>query len=820
MNNKTTFWNFINRYKVEIPIIQRDYAQGRLGKEVLRKSFLSDIKSALDGRSGEMKLDFVYGSTDDDKLNPLDGQQRLTTLWLLHWYIALSAGVLTEENCAILRKFTYETRISSREFCQNLCNPLYFESFTKNDESIVDYITRQTWFYSAWKQDPTIQSMMRMLGGSEINGYDKTKKFTKKEKKEDGIREIFEGSTEKFKVYWEKLISPTCPIAFYYLPLSDFGLSDDLYIKMNARGKQLTSFENFKADLIGYIIEQSTNENLQESDRNQWKNLLDPTTGLPIKLDTSWAEIFWKARSKGIQNSDESRMMKNQIDEIYFAFINRLFWNFLFLAKNSDKQYILKVGEGILSNGARTYTIENENISYRMLNKDRYDHYESLDAYKYAEGSIPVTFFNNMSNIFNRYLQYNGELPSCVWNPDFSFVPYYKWDDTTENNVIFENEDNEKILEISSLSQIYRIVFFAICKYFLDGEGNKDSFNRWLRVIWNLVSGEASDGNPQIRSTQAMRSAIEYISGLESHRIYESLIEKGLLNKDNLTEFEARYNEEVVKADQIINGSRSDGQSWEQIIKRAEATAFFKGTIRFLFQDETGAVNWDYFDRKFDNAKKYFECSNSIAVIELARYCSEEQIKDIWSIYSFDKKNWKTILLQESIKEPIHNFLMGNRCENASVLFFDINNIINAIEAPYVKLIQDWKCCHVVLTNYSTKRNEPYNGFVYEVGNRTRTDFNDVISKVNDIQKHVPQGWGEEAYVINGHVYYRGLWLDFAYKNYYFRYYGNNTICLMESEWVNQKHKQDGSTYYFEVNNKTLKDVESELDRLIDELEK
>ena len=71
-----------------------------------------------------------------------------------------------------------------------------------------------------------------------------------------------------------------------------------------------------------------------------------------------------------------------------------------------------------------------------------------------------------MSNIFNRYLQYNGELPSCVWNPDFSFVPYYKWDDTTENNVIFENEDNEKILEISSLSQIYRIVFFAICKYF------------------------------------------------------------------------------------------------------------------------------------------------------------------------------------------------------------------------------------------------------------------------------------------------------------------------------------------------------------------
>lgn len=32
-------------------------------------------------------------------------------------------------------------------------------------------------------------------------------------------------------------------------------LSDDLYIKMNARGKRLTDFENFKADLIGWMPE-------------------------------------------------------------------------------------------------------------------------------------------------------------------------------------------------------------------------------------------------------------------------------------------------------------------------------------------------------------------------------------------------------------------------------------------------------------------------------------------------------------------------------------------------------------------------------------
>ena len=120
MASKTTFWNYLKNNHIEIPIIQRDYAQGRLGKENLRKNFLGDLKKALDNeppyKDSEMKLDFVYGSTENDRLNPLDGQQRLTTLWLLHWYIALRAGMLNEENCAILRRFTYETRISSREF--------------------------------------------------------------------------------------------------------------------------------------------------------------------------------------------------------------------------------------------------------------------------------------------------------------------------------------------------------------------------------------------------------------------------------------------------------------------------------------------------------------------------------------------------------------------------------------------------------------------------------------------------------------------------------------------------------------------------------
>ena len=290
--HKISFWNFIQQNTIEIPIIQRDYAQGRVGKEHLRASFLKELKEALDKKQ-LLKLDFVYGSVENDLLQPLDGQQRLTTLWLLHWYIALKAEKLKEES-EKLKNFSYETRISSREFCKKLCEADFTQFI---DGNIVDFITQQTWFYSSWKQDPTIQAMLCMLGGT-----------TNEEEAKDNIEAVFKGGD--FNEYWTRLTSEEAPIVFYYQPLKDCGLSDDLYIKMNARGKQLTPFENFKADLIGYV-EQQAKEN------EEWKKLLDAYRGIPILLDTDWMDIFWKNKSENYE-----------IDEIYYAFLNRFFWNY------------------------------------------------------------------------------------------------------------------------------------------------------------------------------------------------------------------------------------------------------------------------------------------------------------------------------------------------------------------------------------------------------------------------------------------------------------------------------------------------------------
>lgn len=73
--------------KITIPMIQRDYAQGRLDPEInrVRSRFLDSLYNAIVNEP--ITLDFVYGDINaEGVMTPLDGQQRLTTLFLLHWY--------------------------------------------------------------------------------------------------------------------------------------------------------------------------------------------------------------------------------------------------------------------------------------------------------------------------------------------------------------------------------------------------------------------------------------------------------------------------------------------------------------------------------------------------------------------------------------------------------------------------------------------------------------------------------------------------------------------------------------------------------------
>ena len=59
MSRIVSLWELLKRNRVVIPIIQRDYAQGRAGKEYIRSTFLAEIKNNLDNKK-KLILDFVY----------------------------------------------------------------------------------------------------------------------------------------------------------------------------------------------------------------------------------------------------------------------------------------------------------------------------------------------------------------------------------------------------------------------------------------------------------------------------------------------------------------------------------------------------------------------------------------------------------------------------------------------------------------------------------------------------------------------------------------------------------------------------------------
>ena len=107
--------------RIEIPLFQRDYAQGRDTDPVrrIRADFLDVLRTAVAGdEPAPVGLDFIYGGVDEGTLRPLDGQQRLTTLFLLHWYIASRSGHLADDHG--WKHFSYATRQSARMFCESL----------------------------------------------------------------------------------------------------------------------------------------------------------------------------------------------------------------------------------------------------------------------------------------------------------------------------------------------------------------------------------------------------------------------------------------------------------------------------------------------------------------------------------------------------------------------------------------------------------------------------------------------------------------------------------------------------------------------------
>lgn len=297
-----TLKHLLENYRVMIPQIQRDYAQGRESEVELRKGFISKIAQILSHADEVLNLDFIYGYTESTGASrevfiPLDGQQRLTTLWLMHWILApRTDDGLREDVKQYLSQFTYETRISSKRFCTALIN----QSFTIDDELLISIqIVDSPWFMASWNNDPTVSAMLNMLDTLQ-------EEFT-------NIPEAWQNLTEKNKITFD----------FIDIKSDEFKLTDELYIKMNSRGKPLTPFENFKAQFAGLLASDKTDYVHQF--RRYENTEVTYQQYFAFKIDSKWMDLFWNYRKK----------TKINVDSTIYRFINFVA-EFLFFRENSE----------------------------------------------------------------------------------------------------------------------------------------------------------------------------------------------------------------------------------------------------------------------------------------------------------------------------------------------------------------------------------------------------------------------------------------------------------------------------------------------------
>lgn len=265
-SDPVSFIDFMDQYSVVIPKIQRLYVQGRQdchGKKCL-SSFAQYLVNGIT-KNEEVSLDFIYGiETQDGKtFLPLDGQQRLTTLLLLAWLCRKTTSKWS---------FRYESRRAAECFIQgllrhappDLTKPGDYDERLRNQKGkdylplCSDSIRESDWFLTAWEADPGIAGMLEMLDS----------------------------------LYCRLLVSETKEFNFDKISFSVRYLNvcqeayDQIFLRMNARGKMLTPWEICKAIL----------------DKNA------PET-LPRTIWHSWEEFLWKHLDKKEISNLDAKML-------------------------------------------------------------------------------------------------------------------------------------------------------------------------------------------------------------------------------------------------------------------------------------------------------------------------------------------------------------------------------------------------------------------------------------------------------------------------------------------------------------------------------
>lgn len=685
-----SFCELLKQGKVRIPKIQRDYAQGRTNKKVseIRKTFVHTLLLVVKGKRPASELDFVYGSNKDDAFEPLDGQQRLTTLFLLHWMMGVDLTTSDKKHSM----FSYETRNTSQEFCDELVQHNAFQFMSeakkmteiKGDEYSPSKIIRsRDWFKWEWKSDPTILSMLVMI---------------------DSIyEEIDKDENDDWKAYQDNLNK----ITFNLLNLGDFGYSNELFIKMNARGKQLSDFDKLKSTLEEELQIQQAEKSedgvclATDKDEEKWRQL----------MDGAWIDLFWHkyARQTIINtepSSDEGKQKRLDVatkTEIQFKkLILRLIALQLFenTASTSEvREAAYRIDESQLDNLLSVYTDN-------LLGLRSEDNHIVTGKYAIIDFQILIGDVNHLLFI-DKSTQTYGEITALL--PPITHI------DNNEKTIFDSFLDTKVPNDVE-------LIFYAMLKFLrafpinsngdilvLDEQINKQwltNLHYWVRAMRNILLNDNTNQRIDkkqlaLEATESIKIVVEDLINFVNNNelnIYndETVILRFLGSSDKTYKRldNQSLNEEREKARLRLNDSK-----WNDCFDRFESNPYLWGQIRCLLNWSCNDINSfvDYGERLVNildvirtDSKKYYcailafdpDCwrdSNRLYVLTKER---DNSFKRYLREYARDDQSYGKTL------KTFIDYWKNNHANLSVIEFFDslISEKMNTVD-PWIRAI-------------------------------------------------------------------------------------------------------------------------------------
>lgn len=494
MNNSSiySFKRILSEYLIYVPSFQRNYIQGSDEFKDKRDRLLDDIFESLKSRK-VIDLGFVYGRSEESYKGrlfyPYDGQQRLTTLYFL--YLMLYFRNRKKESIKGLKgKLSYQTRQSTDRFINSFIDWIYnlmkneYDLFWNPNNKSSAFIQMQDWFFDYdWKYDVSIKNILFLIDTLKIRILNL--------ENEIAIDEIINLIDDK---------EDDNPFKFIFIHIDDIIQNDELYIKINARGKALSHFENLKSDI-----------------NNLWRN-----EDYKSKLDGAWTEYVWKESSK---DSNSGTIEERFDSDFYNSFKNIFYLNYL---SNIEKPLT----------PAFINEIKNEwdnAFNKGKINKD-WENKASCDVISYFFDAVshPNYLFEKQADGYGNLLfKENPGYVECLK----IFVYYYLISN------IYKSRNCVTDLEIVLFDEI-----LTLFKRLIDNQDKYlDSIDSLIKAIQSskYLIDKSIESNGILNFLQSNEVDINKLLGLRKEQVEEEILKARLIYKDKrfIDLFEKGYNE-------------------------------------------------------------------------------------------------------------------------------------------------------------------------------------------------------------------------------------------------------------------------------------